>query len=69
MAHAQSHDMQQTEQLAPSILVAVPVVMFCLVPFGLALRHGLSFWAVYALACVWLVPGFFLHRWLAKLLG
>lgn len=34
-----------------------------------ALRHGLSFWAAYALACVWLVPCFFLHRWLTQLLG
>jgi len=33
--------------------------MFFLVPFVLALRHGHSFWAAYALACVWLVPGFF----------
>ena len=69
MAHAQSPDMQQMEQFALSILVAVPVVMFFLVPFVLALRHGLSFWAAYALACVWLVPGFSLHRWLAKLIG
>jgi hypothetical protein len=69
MAHTQNRDMQQMQELALSILVAVPVVMFFLVPFVLALRHGLSFWVVYALACVWLVPGFFLQSWLTKLLG
>ena len=69
MAHAQNRDTQQMQQLALSVLVAVPVVMFFLVTFVLALRHGLSFWASYALACLWLVPGFFLHKWLTKLLG
>ena len=48
---------------------AVPVVMFLLLPFVLALRHGHSFWAAYALDCVWLVPGFFLHKWLTALIG
>lgn len=47
---------------ALSMLVAVPVVMSFLGPFMLARRHGLSFWAAYALACAWLLPGFFLHR-------
>ena len=68
MAHAQHNDAGQMQQFGLSILIAVPVVMFFLVPFVLALRYGLSFWVSYALATAWLVPGFFLHRWLIKFL-
>jgi hypothetical protein len=69
MAHAQSSDPARLQQFAVSILIALPVVMFFLVPFVLALRYGLSFWASYALGCAWLLPGFFLHRWLVKFVG
>ncbi len=51
-----------TVALAQSIFVAVPVTLGFLLPFIFAERLGLVFWQAYALACVWLVVGFGLHR-------
>ena len=69
MAHAQHHGSKQMQKFALSILIAVPVVMIFLVPFVVALRYGLSFWVAYTLACLWLIPGFYLHRAVVRVLG
>lgn len=68
MAYAQHHDTERTVEFAKSILIAVPVIMLFLLPFILALRYGLSFWSSYVLACLWLIPAFFFHRYLVRLL-
>jgi hypothetical protein len=68
MAHLQHQDAEKTVEFAKSILIAVPVVMLFLLPFMLAVRFGLSFWLSYVLACLWLIPAFFLHRDLLRLL-
>jgi hypothetical protein len=68
MAHLQHKDAEKTVEFAKSILIAVPVVMLFLLPFILAVRFGLSFWLSYFLACFWLIPAFFLHRSLVRLL-
>lgn len=66
MAYFQHRDIGKTVELAVSILIAVPVVMLFLLPLILALRWGLSFWLSYLLACFWLIPAFFLHRYLVR---
>jgi hypothetical protein len=68
MAYFEHRDVGKTVDFATSILIAVPVIMLFLIPFILALRWGLSFWSSYFLACLWLVPAFFLHRYLVRLL-
>jgi hypothetical protein len=68
MAYLQQKDAERTVEFAKSILIAVPVVMLFLLPFILAVRFGLSFWLSYFLACLWLIPAFFLHRYLLRLL-
>jgi hypothetical protein len=68
MAHLQHKDTERTVEFAKSILIAVPVVMLFLLPFILAVRFGLSFWLSYVLACLWLIPAFFLHRYRLRLL-
>jgi hypothetical protein len=68
MAHLQHQDAETTVAFAKSILIAVPVVMLFLLPFMLAVRFGWSFWLSYGLACLWLIPAFFLHRALVRLL-
>ena len=68
MAHLQHNDAGKTVAFAESILSAVPVVMLFLLPFILAVRSGWSFWVAYGLACLWLIPAFFLHRALSRLL-
>jgi len=68
MAYYEHRDIGKTVDFAWSILIAVPVIMLFLIPFVLALRWGLSFWSSYSLACLWLLPAFFLHRCLVRLL-
>lgn len=66
MAYVQHRDPESTAAFATSILIAVPVVMLFLLPLIVALRYGVSFWTSYGLACLWLVPAFFLHRFLMQ---
>ena len=54
--------------LAKSILLAIPVSLTFFVPFLLADRFALSFWHAYALGCVVLPLGFFVHRFVARAL-
>jgi hypothetical protein len=61
-------DAQASIQLAQSIFVAIPVSLAFFLPFLFAGRLGLSFWQAYALGCVLLVLGFFLHRVVTRLL-
>ena len=68
MAHLQHQDAEKTVAFAKSILIAVPVVMLFLLAFILAVRFGRSFWFSYILACLWLIPAYFLHRYLVRLL-
>lgn len=68
MAYFQHKDIAKTVEFATSILIAVPVIMLFLVPIILALRWGLSFWLSYFLGCLWLIPAFFLHRYLVRLI-
>jgi hypothetical protein len=68
MAHLQHKDAESTVEFATSILIAIPVVMLFLLPLILALRAGWSFWLAYVVACLWLIPAFFLHRYLLRLL-
>jgi hypothetical protein len=68
MAYLQHQDTEKTIAFAKSILIAVPIIMLFLLPFIVAFRHGWSFWASYTVACAWLLPAFFLHRFLLRLL-
>jgi hypothetical protein len=69
MAHMQHQDPARTQEFARSILIAVPAVLLFLLPFILAQRFALPFWLVYSVACLLLVPAYFLHRYLMNLLG
>jgi hypothetical protein len=57
-----------TTVLAKSIFTAVPVTLAFFIPFLLAERLRLSFWQAYALACLTLCVGFFVHRAVVRLL-
>jgi hypothetical protein len=67
MAYLQGGDIDRTVAFATSILVAVPVVMLFVLAFVVAARFGMSFWTSYLLAAAWLLPGFYVHRYLAGL--
>ena len=61
-SYVQHGDAGNTMLLAKSIFTAIPVTMAFFLPFLFAGKLGLSFWQAYALACVTLCIGFFVHR-------
>ena len=68
LAYLQYGNAGNTMVLARSIFAAVPVTLVFFIPFLLAERLRLSFWQAYALACLALCVGFFVHRVVARLL-
>lgn len=65
----QEHGSSETSiLLAKSIFVAIPISLAFFLPFLLSSRFGLSFWQAYALGCVALPVGFFVHRLVTKAL-
>ena len=52
--------------LAKSIFIAIPISLTFFLPFLLSDRLALSFWQAYALGCLALPIGFFLHRAAAR---
>ncbi len=68
LAYAEHHDAEQITALAKSILIALPGIAIFLLPFIVAHRWGMPFWAAYVIACLWLIPAFYLHRFLFRLL-
>ena len=66
LSYIQHGDSQTTVTFAKSIFVAVPVSLLFFIPFLLSGRFGLSFWQTYALGCLLLPVGFFVHRAVIK---
>ncbi|MDJ0848830.1 MAG: hypothetical protein QNK04_10670 [Myxococcota bacterium] len=62
LAHLQHGDSGEPFLLARSILVAIPISLTFFLPFLFAGRLQLSFWQAYALGCVALPLGYFVHR-------
>ena len=54
--------------LAKSIFAAIHVSLTFFLPFLLSDRLDLTFWQAYALGCLALIVGFFLHRTLTPVL-
>lgn len=67
LAYLQHRDTLSTFAMARSILIALPITVLFFVPF--LLRERLSFWAAYALGCLLLPLGYFLHRAIVRALG
>jgi len=68
LAYIEYHDTEQIAVLAKSILIALPGIAVFLLPFIFAGRWGVPFWIAYGAACLWLIPAFYLHRFLFRLL-
>jgi len=62
LSQLQHGDGENTITFAKSIFVALPVTLTFFLPFFLSERLGLSFWQAYALGCLALILGYFLHR-------
>ena len=68
LVQRQHQSVATTVSVAKAICIALPVTLIFFVPFFLAKRLGLSFWQAYSLGAFGLVPAFFLHRLILKLL-
>ncbi len=68
LSYLQHPSAAQAVLLARSIFFAVPVSLGFFLPFLFSERLGLSFWQAYALGCLTLLLGFFVHRVVLRLL-
>ncbi len=68
LAYIEYHDTGQIAVMAKSILIALPGIAIFLLPFLFGGRWGVPFWLAYVVACLWLIPAFYLHRFLVGLL-
>ena len=62
LSQLQHGDSENTITLAKSIFVALPITLTFFLPFLVSDRLGLSFWQAYALGCLALLFGYFVHR-------
>lgn len=60
LAYIQHRDATSVFEMAKSILVALPITLLFFVPF--LMRDRFSFWTAYAVGCVLLPLGYFVHR-------
>jgi uncharacterized membrane protein AbrB (regulator of aidB expression) len=67
LAYVQHRDTDSVFQMARSILVALPITLLFFIPF--LMRDRFSFWGAYALGCVLLPLGYFVHRAIMRGLG
>jgi hypothetical protein len=68
LGQLQHGDAQRGAELAKSILLAFPATAVFFLPFLLADRLRLSFWAAYGGGLVLLVGAFFVHRFVYQVL-
>jgi hypothetical protein len=68
LAYLEHQDPEKITALAKSILIALPGIVIFLLPFIFGSRWGLPFWVSYMVAVLWLIPAFFLHRFLFGIL-
>jgi hypothetical protein len=62
LSQLQHGEGESTILVAKSIFLALPVTLTFFIPFLLSGRLKLSFWQAYALGCLALVLGYFVHR-------
>ncbi len=67
-SYIEHKDMEASITFAKSILIGVPISWLFFIPFFLAEKYGLGFWASYGIGLVLLVVGFLLHRYIVGLL-
>lgn len=63
-SYAEHRDTAASITFAKSILLAVPASYLFFLPFFVAERFGLGFWACYLIGLVLLGAGYGLHQWL-----
>ena len=62
ISQLQHGNSENTIKLAKSIFVALPISLLFFLPFLMSERLGISFWQAYALGCLALILGYFVHQ-------
>lgn len=65
-SHAEFKDAEASIRFAKSIVMAVPLSLMFFVPFLLAQRLNMGFWALYGTGVALLVAAYFIHSWVMK---
>lgn len=67
-SHLEWGDSKQSVEYAKSVFVAIPVSLLFFIPFLMAQKFNLSFWACYSSGLVLLGLGYFIHSYAVRLL-
>ena len=63
-SHLEYKDAQNTVLFAKSVFAAIPLTLLFFVPFLLADKLPMGFWAIYASGLALLTLGYFIHKWI-----
>lgn len=67
-SHMEWGDSKQSVEYAKSVFVAIPVSLLFFIPFLLAQKFNLNFWACYSSGVALLGVGYFAHTYIVKFL-
>jgi len=67
-SHLEWGDAKQSVDYAKSVFVAIPVSLLFFIPFLLAEKLNLSFWACYSSGVVLLGVGYFIHNYFTRII-
>ncbi|MBG59532.1 MAG: hypothetical protein CMJ16_03640 [Peredibacter sp.] len=65
-SHMEWGDAKQSVEYVKSVFVAIPVSLLFFIPFLLAQKFNLGFWACYSSGLILLGVGYFVHGFLVK---
>ena len=65
-SHMEWGDSKQSVEYAKSVFVAIPVSLLFFIPFLLAQKFNLGFWACYSSGIALLGVGYFVHTYITK---
>ena len=67
-SYLEHKDLDKTLLFAKSILIGIPASLLFFLPFFFGKNLGLSFFSIYALGIIFLIIGYFLHRFVTNFL-
>tara|TARA_B100000524_G_C23636713_1_gene365185 strand:- start:380 stop:718 length:339 start_codon:yes stop_codon:yes gene_type:complete len=65
-SYLEHNDEEKTFIFAKSILIGIPISLLFFVPFFFTKFFELNFWTTYSLGIVFLILGFFIHKFITQ---
>ena len=65
-SYIEHHDKEKTFLFAKSILIGIPASLMFFIPFLLSKTIGTDFWTTYFLGIIFLIAGFFIHKYVMQ---